>query len=91
MEKQKPVKPAKQTKAKDEPKPKQALKDQINKKAKPYVEPAKTQVMYRYFCNRCTGIAFNSPTMVLGASDKVCASCHSPMGYLTQENYIKLT
>lgn len=94
MEPKKPVKPTKppvvQTLAKAESKPKQALKDQINKKAKPY-KNEDTSVKYRYVCQRCTGVAFKSPTTVLGTTNKICASCLNRLDYLVPENYIKLT
>lgn len=90
MEKQKPIKPVKQTKAKDEPKPKQPLKDQINKKAKPYVDKVDTQVRYRYVCPFCTGIAFKSPNTER-TQGTTCAVCQRYIPALTKDNYIKLT
>jgi len=86
----KPVKPVKQTLAKDEPKPKQKLEAQINKKAKPYIDPHNTQVMYRYVCPRCTGVAFKSYETRTGPTTQICASCNGVIGHLSLENYIKI-
>lgn len=83
----KPV--VKQTKAKDEPKPKQPLKDQINKKAKPY-KNEDTSVRYRYVCPACTGVAFKSRD-ILQSTTWSCAVCNKQLGELKVENFIKLT
>lgn len=90
---EKPVKPTKppvpQTLARNEPKQKQALKDQINKKAKPYTN-VDTSVKFRYVCPACTGVAFKSREIELGQTNKMCASCFKRIGYLVRENYINL-
>lgn len=94
MEPKRPVKPTKppvvQTLAKAEPRPKQMLKDQINKKAKPYKDED-TSVRYRYVCPACTGIAFKSRDMLQGTTTLICSACNRPIGALKIENYIKLT
>lgn len=85
-----PVKPpVKQTFAKDEPKVKQHLEAQINKKAKPFVN-VDTSVQYRYVCPACTGVAFKSQDKRTGPTTMMCASCNRTIGRLDLENYIKI-
>lgn len=49
-----------------------------------------TAVKYRYACPMCTNVAFKSPTVDVGSTDKVCASCNQPLPNLVAENYIAL-
>ena len=54
------------------------------------VPEVSTEIKYRYACPACTGIAFKSYAITLGATDKICADCHRPLSKLQVENYIML-
>lgn len=45
---------------------------------------------YRYFCDKCTGVAFLSEGTNPKNKPSVCANCGLPIGELKPENFLPL-